>query len=76
MSTRFGVTMNPDFGTRLAKLRKEWKFTQAELARRAGISQSWVNHIEKGRRLPSHRVMTALAGAFDHGCDELRELLK
>lgn len=36
-------------GTRIAKRRKELKLTQAELARRAGISRATLDALENGR---------------------------
>lgn len=40
--------------------------TQREVARRAGISQSMVAHVESGRAIPSLDVLRRLAGATGH----------
>jgi transcriptional regulator with XRE-family HTH domain len=38
--------------------------TQAELARRAGVSQATVSAVERGSRLPSHAMTATLLGAL------------
>ena len=40
------------FQTRLALLRKAKGLTQEELAEKAGITQVYLDHLEKGRRTP------------------------
>lgn len=45
----------------LARCRRLLKMTQAQLARRLGVSQVAVCHWEKGRSAPSPRVQRKLA---------------
>lgn len=60
-----------DFGRTLRKLRTEADLNQAELADRAGITQSAVSQIEKGERAPSFDVLRRLAAALGVSTAEL-----
>lgn len=53
------------FGQELRKLRKEATYTQDELAKRAGISASYISQLETGRKDPTERVITKLIGPLD-----------
>jgi len=44
--------------------RESAKLTQAQLAEKSGISQSMLNQIEKGKRLPSLTALDAIAGGL------------
>ena len=53
-------------GHRIERLRLDRSWTQAELARRAGISPNTVQNFESGRsRWPSPLILGRLAGALD-----------
>jgi len=54
----------PPFGKRLAELRKERGFTQAELAERLGISIKLVDYYERRAVNPSLKIITAAAALF------------
>ena len=51
-------------GRRIARLRAERGWTQAELAERVGISRVAVSHLEAGLSTPGERTVTLLAGLF------------
>lgn len=50
---------------RLLYLRQRRNFTQAELARQAGVSQSTIAQIESGRKDPSLSTVKKIADALD-----------
>ena len=49
----------------VARLRLDWELTQAELARRAGLSRVAVGKIERGEVEPQARTLDALAQALE-----------
>lgn len=53
-----------DIGARLRNLRKESRFTLAELAGRAGVSPSLVSQAERNLLAPSVATLSALSGAL------------
>lgn len=53
-----------DIGARLRSLRKESRFTLAELAGRAGVSTSLVSQAERNLLSPSVTTLNALSGAL------------
>ena len=58
-------------GIRIALLRVEKGWSQAELARRIGVSPSAVGMYEQGRREPSLALVVCLAQALDVTTDYL-----
>jgi len=58
-------------GARIEAARKKKGLTQEELADRAGVSQSMINHIEKGRKKPSLDIAIAIAREFNTTVDAL-----
>lgn len=58
-------------GQRIAMLRKQQGFSQAELAARLKISASAVGMYEQGRREPSAATLVAMAEAFQVSTDYL-----
>ena len=50
---------------RLIELRRQRGWTQAELARRAGISQGNLSMIEAGQVMPTVATLVKLAGVFN-----------
>ena len=60
-------------GTRIRALRTARGMAQGELARRAGVSPSYLNLIEHNRRRPGTRVTEALAKALQVAPDMLAE---
>lgn len=52
------------FGQRVRQLRERLDLTQAELARRAFVSRSYIAHVETGRNLPSLDVVDRLVAAL------------
>jgi len=60
------------FGNRLRELREGARLTQRELAERAGVDESYIGHLESGRRgLPSLTVLDTLSRALDYPLDLL-----
>lgn len=59
------------FSVELKKLRTEYGLTQAELARRLGISASAVGMYEQGRREPDSELLARLARMFHVSTDVL-----
>ena len=49
------------FGRNLKERRKRMGFTQGEMARRIGVSTSFVTEIEKGRKAPSFATIERIA---------------
>ena len=58
-------------GARIAALRRDMGWSQAELARLLGISPSAVGMYEQGRREPSVALLVALARSFEVSTDFL-----
>src|SRR4051812_29235167 len=49
-----------DFAHSLSSYRKRARLSQAELAKRLGISRNWVSMLEGGRRHPSDQLKKSL----------------
>jgi transcriptional regulator with XRE-family HTH domain len=62
------------FGLKLRQHRMARKLTSAEFAERAGISLSYLNEIEKGKKYPGMEKMTMLAAALELPYDRLVSL--
>ena len=62
------------FGEFIRDRRKHLKMSSEEVALKAHISTSYVNHIEKNRKLPSIHVVDDLAKALNLNKNELRKL--
>ncbi|MCF8258260.1 MAG: helix-turn-helix domain-containing protein [Flavobacteriales bacterium] len=62
------------FGLKLHQHRVARKLSLAELAERAGMSVSYINEIEKGKKYPSTEKMSMLASALDVPYDRLVSL--
>ena len=63
--------MTESLGRRIAGLRNERGFTQADVAERVGISRVALSHIESGRSVPGERTVALLAGLFHREPHEL-----
>lgn len=58
-------------GKRIRRLRKEAQKTQAHLAEEAGISLSFLGHIERGSRVLSVETLLGIANALNVSTDSL-----
>lgn len=58
-------------GMRIRQVRKAKGWSQDELARKCGISMSFLGHIERGSRIMSLETFVSICGALDAGADEL-----
>lgn len=61
-------------GDRIQKLRKEKEISLRELARRSGISPSFLSEIENGKNFPSPDTLKILASRLRVSVASLREL--
>ena len=60
-----------DFGNTLKILRLQNKLTQAELAKKLGLTKSVISAYENGLRLPSYDVLIHIAKIFNVSTDYL-----
>lgn len=58
-------------GIRIRQLRKAKGWSQDELAKKCGISMSFLGHIERGTRIMSLETFVNICEALDAGSDEL-----
>ena len=58
-------------GMRIRQIRKAKGWSQEELAKRCGISMSFLGHIERGTRIMSLETFAGICGALGAGADEL-----
>ena len=58
-------------GLRIRQVRKAKGWSQDELAKRCGISMSFLGHIERGTRIMSMETFANICSALDAGADEL-----
>lgn len=58
-------------GMRIRQIRKAKGWSQDELAKKCGISMSFLGHIERGTRIMSLETFVAICGALEAGADEL-----
>ena len=70
-STSITDPLGAVIGERIKALRRLRHLTQAELARRIGICAGPMNALEKGRHIPSGRVLYRLAEVLDTSVDSL-----
>ena len=61
------------FGERLRRLRIEHSLSQAQLARRLGVSKSLISAYETDLRLPSYDVLISISKIFSISTDYLLE---
>lgn len=64
------------FGKKLRLLRKKAGITQANLAKKLGISPSTVGMYEQGRREPDSAMLVKIADTFDVSVDYLIDFKK
>lgn len=62
--------MHP-FAVSLRNLRELRGYTQKQLAKSCGLTESWISHYESGRRKPSLDNLIKLANALRVTLDEL-----
>lgn len=58
-------------GMRIRQVRKAKGWSQDELAKKCGISMSFLGHIERGSRIMSLETFVSLCAALDTTADEL-----
>lgn len=62
------------FGLKLKQLRTAKKLSQSELSEKSGLSVSYLNEIEKGKKYPKAEKISTLAAALDASYDKLVSL--
>jgi len=62
------------FGLKLRQLRTSKKLSQSELSERSGLSVSYINEIEKGKKYPKTEKIATLAAALDVPYDRMVSL--
>ena len=60
-------------GSNIRKIRKEFGWTQADLAEKSGISVPFMTQIELGRKSASLEVVQNIAAALNISCKQLFE---
>ncbi len=60
-----------NIGTNIKVARKKRGITQTELAEKVGVTQTMINFIEKGIRMPSVNVLIAISKELDVSMDYL-----
>ncbi len=58
-------------GMRIRQVRKAKGWSQDDLAKKCGISMSFLGHIERGSRIMSLETFVSICGALGTGADEL-----
>ena len=58
-------------GMRIRQVRKAKRWSQDELAKRCGISMSFLGHIESGTRIMSLETFVSICSVLDAGADEI-----
>ena len=58
-------------GNRIRQIRKVREWSQDELAKKCGISMSFLGHIERGTRIMSLDTFVNICAALETGADEL-----
>lgn len=58
-------------GMRIRQVRKVKGWSQSELAKKCGISMSFLGHIERGTRIMSLETFACICRALEAGADEL-----
>lgn len=71
IDSAYKAVLSKRFGDRVKKIMDERNITQAELARRAGMSRSVVNNMLKGTRNPSLFTALMVARALNVSLDDL-----
>ena len=61
-------------GRKIALLRRERGWTQAQLAARSALTEPYLQRIERGRQNPSIKVLARIAGALDLPVTDLLRL--
>lgn len=60
-----------ELGSNILKLRKSLKLTSTELAKRVGVSQSFISEIENGRKYPKIDLLQRIAKELGTTSSEL-----
>lgn len=58
-------------GMRIRQVRKAKGWSQEALAKKCGISMSFLGHIERGTRIMSLETFVTICGALEAGADEI-----
>ena len=64
------------FGLKIRQLRLDKKLSLSEVAEKSGLSISYLNEIEKGKKYPKTEKIMALSDALNIDYDSLKTLLE
>jgi transcriptional regulator with XRE-family HTH domain len=70
-TSRTGTPINPRIGERIQTARRRRRWTQQELAKRAGVSFVVISRLETGRQSVSAERLAAIARALRLSLDEV-----
>lgn len=56
--------MNQNVGEKIKEIRKTLKISQVELAKRTGMTQSWISRYERGEQMPGSKKLALIAKAL------------
>jgi transcriptional regulator with XRE-family HTH domain len=65
MNNQDNIVDYKEIGQRIRKLRRDKNITQDQLAEMAGVSCSFIGHIERGEKILSLETLARLSKAFD-----------
>ncbi len=63
--------MNKEIGSKIRKLREARQITQSMLAQKAGIAQSTLSYIEKGKKMPQFDTLSSICRGLNISILEL-----
>lgn len=75
-SAQFAAHINAQFGKQLARVRRVKNISQAELARRMGVSRATIANLERGRQNVQLHQMYSLASHLDAPVSELMPAMR
>jgi transcriptional regulator with XRE-family HTH domain len=61
-------------GAKLRKARKRMRMTQEQTAEKAGMSASFIGHIERGSRIPSVETIVRLCKIYNVSADAILDV--
>ena len=56
--------MSNEVGKKIQEIRKQQNMSQNELAKRSGLTQSWISRYERGDQLPGSKKLQTIAKAL------------
>ena len=60
------LSLEERIGKKIRSMRKESKMTQPQLAKKSGVSVTWISACETGRKFPSFKTVVLLLEAMGY----------